>query len=59
MSMLSEKSITNIRCSKGYLKICPICNKQFVITYPGTYAYKRRGKYYCGYNCYNTAKKEE
>lgn len=34
-------------------KVCPICGKAFVPTH--NWVYKRKGKYYCRYNCYKKA----
>ena len=42
---------------EGNLKYCPECGKEFFVTDPMQYVYKRQRPkkgmlYYCGWNCY-------
>ena len=56
--MLSEKSIINFRCGNGNQKTCPVCNKTFQVTYATTYAYKKKGVYFCSYSCWRKGSKK-
>lgn len=35
--------------------VCPVCKKEFYITYGSEYLYKINHKYYCSYTCWRAA----